>query len=36
MAVKHIITHPLTIAAAILVAPLFIVSYWLLVFLAVG
>ena len=36
MAVKHIITHPLTIAAALLASPFLIVAYWLLMFLAVG
>jgi hypothetical protein len=34
--VKRIITHPLFIAAALLVSPIFILAYWLLVFLAVG
>ena len=30
------LSHPLFLAAALLVAPLFIVSYWLCVWLAVG
>ena len=32
----RILTHPLTIATLLLVSPFLIVSYWLLVFLAVG
>ena len=34
MAVKHIITHPLTIAALlVIVTPLLIISYWLAIWL---
>jgi len=32
----HFYQHPLFIAAALLASPFLIVSYWLIVFLAVG
>jgi len=37
MTMKHILIHPITLAALlVIVTPFLIVSYWLLVFLAVG